>query len=257
MKFQLFTIILILPLVTKAQSNGQPQDAKEITRIILHEDSLFWNAYNVCDVDKMAAYFTDDLEFYHDKGGFTGSKSLFIESVKKGMCGNPDWRLRREVIEGTVNVFPMNNIGAIISGEHVFYIQESGKSEYLDGYGKFMQLWVFKNNVWKMSRVFSYDHGPAPYINKRKEISVGATTLQRYAGRYQSAQFGVVIITSNGTSLQLEVGQTNAVIYPESEKLFFSKERDLQFEFVTKDSKVVKMIVHEKGNQVDEAQRIP
>ncbi len=173
------------------------------------------------------------------------------------MCGNPDWRLRREVIEGTVNVFPMNNIGAIISGEHVFYIQESGKSEHLDGYGKFMQLWVFKNNEWKMSRVFSYDHGPAPYINKRKEIAVGATTLQKYAGRYQSAQSGVVTITSNGSSLQLEAGKTIAVIYPESEKLFFSKERDLQFEFVTENSKVVKMIVREKGNPVDEAKRIP
>jgi hypothetical protein len=225
MKFQIFTQILLLPLAVKAQSNGQPQDTKEITNIILHQDSLFWNAYNVCDVDKMATYFTDDLEFYHDKGGFTGSKSLFIESVKKGMCGNPDWRLRREVIEGTVNVFPMNNIGAIISGEHIFYIRESGKSEYLDGYGKFMQLWVFKNNAWKMSRVFSYDHGPAPYFNKRKQIPAEAVTLEKYAGRYRSPQFGEVIITSHGSSLQLEAGQTNAVIYPESEKLFFSKER--------------------------------
>ncbi|HEX5170465.1 MAG TPA: nuclear transport factor 2 family protein, partial [Cyclobacteriaceae bacterium] len=131
MKFYLIIIIIIISLAAKAQSNDQSENPKEITRIILHDDSLFWAAYNVCDVNGMAAFLTDDLEFYHDKGGFTESKTSFIESVKKGMCGNPNWRMRREAIEGTVSVFPMNNIGAIITGEHVFYIQEAGKSEYL------------------------------------------------------------------------------------------------------------------------------
>jgi hypothetical protein len=61
----------------------------------------------------------------------------------------------------------MNNYGAILTGEHVFYILEKGKSERLDGLAKFTHVWRFKDNEWKMHRVLSYDHGPAPYINKR------------------------------------------------------------------------------------------
>ena len=51
--------------------------------------------------------------------------------------------------------------GAILSGEHVFYVRQKGKPEVLDGRAKFTHLWLLKDGVWKMSRVLSYDHGPA------------------------------------------------------------------------------------------------
>jgi hypothetical protein len=166
-----FTLLLLFFCTANtlwAQSNGQPTDRKVLTQAVLHMDSLFWQAYNTCDVEKMATFFTDDLEFYHDKGGPTLSLSSLVENTKKGMCGNENWRLRREPVEGTVKVFPMDNYGAILSGEHVFYILEKDKKERLDGLAKFTHLWRFKDNEWKMHRVISYDHGPAPYMNKRK-----------------------------------------------------------------------------------------
>jgi hypothetical protein len=250
--------ISALSAVAQAPENlpGLPGNVTEINKTIFHLDSLFWQAYNNCDVEKMASFFTDDLEFYHDKGGLTSTKIAFVESVKKGLCGNADWHLRREPVAGTVRVFPLNNYGALISGEHVFYINETGKKERLDGLAKFTQVWQYKNNEWKMSRVLSYDHGPAPYKNVRKEITVKPALLKAIAGKYQSPQAGTVTITPEGNALKFSTNNFNTMIYPESETLFFLKDRDLQFEFVKTGNKITKMIVHESGSIVEEAKRI-
>jgi hypothetical protein len=153
--------LLLGGLITNAQSNGQPTDIKVLTETILHLDSLFWQAYNTCDVDKMATFFTDDMEFYHDKGGLTTTRATLMAVTQKGMCGNSSLRLRREPVKGSAKVFAMNNYGAVLIGEHVFYILEKGKADRLDGRARFTHIWRFKDNEWKMHRVLSYDHGPA------------------------------------------------------------------------------------------------
>ena len=158
----LLSLLFFIEKPLNAQSNGQPTDLKVLTKTILHLDSLFWEAYNTCDAEKMSAFFTDDLEFYHDKGGLTTTKASLMESVSKGLCGNANFRLRREAVAGTVRVYPMNNYGALLSGEHYFYINETGKKEFRDGLAKFTHVWRFKDNEWKMHRILSYDHKPAP-----------------------------------------------------------------------------------------------
>jgi hypothetical protein len=98
MKFRaqlLSACFIMLAYIVQAQSNGQPADADEITNAIYDHDSLFWVAYNECDVEKMASYFTEDVEFYHDKGGPTFTLARFKESMRTGLCGKPEWRLRR------------------------------------------------------------------------------------------------------------------------------------------------------------------
>ncbi len=44
----------------------------------------------------------------------------------------------------------------------------------------------WKNNVWKMKRVLSYDHGLTPYQKRKKEINVPDKVLQRYARQIYS-----------------------------------------------------------------------
>jgi SnoaL-like polyketide cyclase. len=141
-----------------------------LTETILAKDAAFWVAYNKCDTAGFRQFFTDDVEFYHDTGGPTIGIDNFMDALKTGLCGNPNNHLRREAVKGTVNVFPLAKssvvYGAVISGEHVFYVNEKGKPEYLDGRADFLQLWLLKNGEWKMSRILSYNHGPA---NKPKE----------------------------------------------------------------------------------------
>ena len=137
-------------------------------------DSAFWNAYNNCDTAKFKNFFTEDVEFYHDKGGITMGVQQLSESFNKNMCSNSHYHLRREAVAGTVKIFPMmqdNKIyGAIITGEHLFYINDNDKPEYLDGDANFTHLWLLKDGVWKMARVLSYNHHAATYVNTKKEI---------------------------------------------------------------------------------------
>src|ERR1700730_3799001 len=101
---------------------------QNVTSTILLMDSLFWSAYNNCDTAKFQEFFTNDVEFYHDKGGITLGLEDLTTSIKKNVCGNENFRIRREAVPGSVKVFPLQNsnviYGAIISGAHFFYLLE-------------------------------------------------------------------------------------------------------------------------------------
>jgi hypothetical protein len=106
-----------------------------------------------------------------------------------------------------------------------------------------------------MSRVLSYDHGPAPYVNKRKEVSVSSGLLKQYVGKYTSPKAGVVTITSESNTLKVSTNDLQLTVYAESQNKFFAKERDLQFEFINDKGKIVKMVVYEKGEMIEEAKK--
>lgn len=265
MKTKTFTtgaslIILLLSLIsTSLQGQSSTHsDQQKLTATILHLDSMFWKAYNICDIDKMTAFFTDDLEFYHDKGGLTTTAATLAETTKKNLCANENWRLRREVVPGSMQVYPINNYGAILTGEHVFYVIEKGKDERLDGVAKFTHVWQFKNDEWKMSRVLSYDHKPANPNSLKETAIVQDKVLNQYVGKYEGAQSKLITINKKNNALELQLGEFKGTIYPESEKLFFLKERNLTFEFVKGGkNKIEKIIVRENGAIVEEARRIP
>ncbi len=157
----LFTIILA---ACSAYVFAQTEQQK-LTATILHLDSAFWNAYNNCDTNHFKNFVSDDVEFYHDKGGITSGAVRLIQSLNKNLCSDPNYHLRREAVANTVKVFPMQHgneiYGAIITGQHVFYVTDKGKPEYLDGAADFTQLWLLKNGVWKMTRILSYNHHAA------------------------------------------------------------------------------------------------
>ena len=229
---------------------------KTLSESILLQDSLFWNAYNSCDTAKYQQFIASDVEFYHDKGGITLGLEKLLEITKKNLCGPTDFRLRREAVPGTVKVFPMENggiiYGAIISGAHVFYIRQAGQ-EKLDGLAKFTHLWILKNGVWKMTRILSYDHGPAPQVNTKKAIQLSERTLAQYTGKYDGPKTGAMTIAQENELLILSIQEQKFTLYPESENLFFIKDRDVNFEFVKKENRIQRMIVRENGQIVEEA----
>ena len=250
------TLCIIILAVCSAPVFAQTEQQK-LTATILHLDSAFWNAYNNCDTAHFKDFVTDDVEFYHDKGGITSGATALIESLNKNICGRVNQRLRREAVAGSVKVYPMQNgnetYGAIISGEHKFYITEKGKPEYQSGVANFTQLWQLKNGVWKMTRILSYNHHEPEYVNALKEIELPAHQLDQLSGTYKSAQSGTMTVTRENKVLLLKGGNNTYTLYPLSGTSFFSKERDLIFEFV-KDAagKPVKMIVKEHGAKADE-----
>ena len=247
-------LLLFLPLHVFAQTEQQ-----KVETIILHQDALFWDVYNRCDNDAFAQFFTEDVEFYHDKGGLTLGRESLVASLKKNLCSNENFRLRREPVEGTVKVYTLqkDNVtyGAVISGEHYFYVLEKGKKERRDGLAKFFHVWILKDGAWKMSRVVSYDHGPAPYINTRKETKLTPEVLKQYVGSYTGEKSGPMNVQQDQGFLLLVINDKKYSLYPETENQFFSKDRDLTFEFVKNDkNQVSKMVVRENGEVVETAE---
>ncbi len=261
MKISIVSIVLLLlsgyPFCNPLLAQSEKQNL--VNRILL-KDSLFWIAYNNCDVEAMQQFFTNDVEFYHDRGGLTLGLENLISGLRKNLCGNENFKLRREALEGTVKVFPLQSAdmtyGALISGEHIFYVLENGKGERLDGYGKFTDVWILRDNVWKMSRILSYDHGPAPYVNKRKVIKLADHMLDQFAGQYIAPHSGVCKVQKETDLLHLLIGDQKYNLYAQSDNIFFVKDRDLTFEFI-KDQKgnISKITVRENGNVVEEAVR--
>jgi uncharacterized protein (TIGR02246 family) len=128
----------------------------ELEKTIGALDAALFAAYNQCDLEKFASLIADDVEFYHDKGGVTLGREALTESIKKNICG----KLTRELVPGTLHVYPMKGYGALEMGAHRFH-QTGQKATDADGEAQFIHLWQYKNGAWKLARVISYDHHEA------------------------------------------------------------------------------------------------
>jgi hypothetical protein len=247
----LFVIVMAAgPVDTFAQT-------EKLTATILQLDSAFWNTYNNCDTAHFKDFLTDDVEFYHDKGGITLDAKSLIEALNKNICGNANSRLRREAVAGTVKVYPMQNgdeiYGAIISGEHNFYITEKDKPEYHSGIANFTQLWLLKKGGWRMARILSYNHHAPGYVNTRKEIELPVWKLDRLTGTYKSAQFGKVTVVRQNKILLLTAGKDSYMLYAQTETSFFTRDHDLVFQFLEDaKGKPLKILVKENNTVADE-----
>jgi hypothetical protein len=227
-------------------------------KTIMEKDSLFWTGYNTCNYDRIGEYIADDIEFYHDKGGITLGKSSLVDSIRKNLCIKSNFRTRREADPKTVKIYLLKNsnviYGAIISGEHYFFNSYDNKPEKREGIAKFMNMWIFKDNVWKMSRILSYDHNPAPYENKRQAKTLPLEVLNRFIGDYIGVRSGNASVIVEKGVLTLIAGNSRFNLFSETDNLFFVKDRDLTFGFISERGKVLKMIIRENGEIVEESQ---
>lgn len=236
-----------------------PGDAE--TPAVLSLDNQFWTAYNACDTSAFRQFFTPDVEFYHDKGGMTVGADALVASLKSGVCGGGN-RLRREAVEGTVRVYLLRKqdeiYGAVVAGDHRFYVREPDKPERLDGQAKFTTVWLIKDAGWKMGRILSYDHGPASYVSTRRAVAVPPAVLDALVGEYRAEHSGILHLTrADGFLLMsFDNGDPELKVYPANAKEFFLTDRDVTFEFVTPPGPgAVTMRVRENGAVVEQATR--
>jgi hypothetical protein len=148
-----YGIFMLTSLVTIAQNDPKiyvyKPDSQELHDKIVKLDSIFFSAYNTCDLDKQASMYADSIEFYHDKGGLTTSKADIMKSIKNNVCG----KVTRELIKGSIEVYQIKGFGAIQMGLHRFHNkQEPGA---LSEPGKFIIIWKQTGEHWQISRVVS------------------------------------------------------------------------------------------------------
>ena len=145
----LFFMAACSPSKKNVSANYVPDD-QALHNTIVQQDSIYFDAYNKCDMAIQANMYDEDIEFYHDKGGLMTSKRDLLESIKKNICG----KVTRELIPGTIEVYPIKGYGAIEMGLHKFHNNQE-KEVTPSKPGKFIIIWEQKNNAWKIKRVVS------------------------------------------------------------------------------------------------------
>lgn len=135
--------------------------SENLYQTIAELDSIVFEAYNSCNLSDFANYFVEDLEFYHDKSGMISSRKTMLEALNLMLCDDEKVRTRRELIKGSLKVYPIDNFGAIQIGEHQYFKSFDGQPEQLVEVAKFTHIWRNDKMGWRITRVMSYDHQPA------------------------------------------------------------------------------------------------
>jgi hypothetical protein len=161
--------LMLLAALTIAMSPGAfaqtagPAQTRELNEQVAAADHAFFSAFfDRCDTAALAKMVTDDFEMFHDKNGLmTRSGKEFLEGITRTCARQKtgeDYRSRRELVPGSLKVYPLNNYGAVEMGVHRFYQLLPGKPEKLVEVSQFTQIWKKDESGWKLARVLSYDH---------------------------------------------------------------------------------------------------
>ncbi|WGH76792.1 nuclear transport factor 2 family protein [Tenacibaculum tangerinum] len=231
------------------------EQQSELFKAIATMDSLYFSAQNVCDLEKYAYYLSDDFEFFHDKAGLTASKEEEMKDMSI-FCGEEQRNrqpLRRELSEGTLKVYPIDNYGALEFCDHVFYLQINDGTEKVVGSGKLTALWKKENNEWKLARVISYDHQHLAEVELTSEI------LDQYVGDYILPD-RIVNIKKEGKLLRatdVNDGKPgwNTLLFPESENTFYFNYENVVYKFIKSGIKIKTLNIYENGKLIEEAKR--
>ncbi len=144
--------LLLAPPSTRAQAQT-PAAPDQLFKTIQSLDTQLFDAYNHCDLATLGSLVSEDLEFYHDKTGLAVGRQVFLDAIKNNICG----KVTRELVPGTLEVYPIADYGAVEMGVHTFH--HPGDPGNI-GEAKFITLWHQKDGKWLVTRVISFDHHP-------------------------------------------------------------------------------------------------
>lgn len=118
-------------------------------------DSLVYQAYNRQQLAAFMGYFSPQLEFYHDQTGLTTYQDN-LQRFKENFAKPAP--LRRELVPGSLEVYPIDKFGAIELGTHRFYQPQPGQPDKLVSEPRFMHVWQNVGGKWLITRIVSYGH---------------------------------------------------------------------------------------------------
>lgn len=119
----------------------------ELYHTIVKMDSIYFDTYNRCKIAQMDSLTADDIEFYHDRGGFHTQKGVARIYTKEHLWQGDSYSYTRQHRS-------LRDTGLWRGqfGYHSFRnINEPGESQP----SKFVTLWRLKNGLWQITRVIS------------------------------------------------------------------------------------------------------
>jgi hypothetical protein len=137
------------PLAVDASIGGALYD--ELARV---DSVLFDAAFVSCNLPSLDTLLAPDIEFVHDQSGFQSGDE--VRATFRQLTDNcPGHRgVTRELVPGSLRVFPIHNYGAVQTGSHRFVTR--GASSVTVAH--FVHLWHHVDAGWVLARVLSFDH---------------------------------------------------------------------------------------------------
>jgi len=162
----------MLPLIAALAAAATPVTIPPqplLTEQIAKADAELFDLFFVkpCDVPRFRALLADDVEFYHDKDGFTiRSADDFVRDYAQNCKSRLDpkaWRSRRQLVAKSLRVDPVPGYGAMEAGDHLFFERKGADgAEKLAGRASFAMVWALgRDGRWRLSRVLSFAHAAA------------------------------------------------------------------------------------------------
>ena len=145
-------VALVVPCIAPASSQIAGMTLRDE---ISAQDKALFAAFNRRDIDALREFFAPDLEFYQDNQRVTNLQEN-METFRDNF--SQSGHLRRELVAGTLEVYPLKDFGAMELGVHRFYWTDQGGPERLSATAKFVHIWRKQDGSWKITRVISYDH---------------------------------------------------------------------------------------------------
>lgn len=144
--------ISILALaVSSAGAQESARSGRVYEELANMDRELFAAAFESCDQARFSSLFTDDAEFYHDRTG-----ASYGEAVKQLRSCPRDNGVKRTLVAGSLEVYPIKDFGAIQMGRHTFTREGEPGVEI----ARFIHLWRYSDGQWRLARVMSFDHRP-------------------------------------------------------------------------------------------------
>jgi Domain of unknown function (DUF4440) len=149
--FALLALAACATPATHAPVN-EPADPA-LTALIAEKDAAMFAAFNSCDGVGFGAYLEEGLEFYHDEAGLSVGRAATVDAANKNVCNN----FTRQLLPGTLEVWPIPGYGAIETGLHTF---TNVGADAPHGIARFLHVWHQDGETWRVARIVSYGHGP-------------------------------------------------------------------------------------------------
>lgn len=122
------------------------------------DSALFEASFVLCDADRANAIFADDVEFYHDRDGFSSGEQVRENTRRLAASCPRDQGITRTVVPDSLSVFPIEGYGAAQAGVHRFDERGAATSTL----ARFVHVWRLQDGTWRLARVLSLDHETIP-----------------------------------------------------------------------------------------------
>ena len=119
---------------------------RDVTRSILHEDARLTRAYNHCELQTLLRMFILGSAVYSPSGRIQSP----VDEAREKFCGK--WQ--REVVPGSLRVYPVNAAAAIQVGEQRFCPLRAQTCD--ERPAEFVAVWLYSDMRWQITELIRY-----------------------------------------------------------------------------------------------------